>query len=103
MAPAQEGSQTGGMQTSVPYAAIPFLAILGAVAMLLIFWAFARLLGEPEPIQMHFTDEQAQYMREVRQKNRQDIADLFNPRRQHQYYYPQQLQQEQRYSRGSSQ
>lgn len=90
MAPAQtDGNPHGGMQTSVPYAAIPFLAILGAVALLMICWAFARLLSDPEQPLNNFSEYQAQYMREVRQRNRQDIEDLFNVRRYRNYPPPQ--------------
>ena len=89
MAPPTDGNAHGGMQTSVPYAAIPFLAILGAVGLLLICWAFARLLADPELPHIPFSDSQAQYMREVRQRNRQDIEDLFNVRRYRNYPPPQ--------------
>lgn len=91
MAPAQtpDGNPHGGMQTSVPYAAIPFLAILGAVALLMICWAFARLLADPEDGLNNFSESQMQYMREVRQRNRQDIEDLFGARRYRNYPPPQ--------------
>lgn len=68
----------------MPYAVIPLLAILGAVAVMLMIWSFARLLHDPEGLVQNFSDSQMQYMREVRHRNRQDIADLFNYRR----YFP---------------
>lgn len=77
---APPGNPSDGEQTAVPYAAIPFLAILGAVAVMLIIWAFARLLADPEPLAQNFPDEQMHHMREVRHRNRQDIADLFSHR-----------------------
>lgn len=101
MAPASgNGGSQGGQQTSVPYAAIPFLAILGAVAALLICWAFARSFGEPDDPYLHVPESQAVYMREVRQRNRQDIADLFSVRK---YQWAKQANYSNQISRETSQ
>ena len=76
MAPAQSGDH-GGPHTSVPYALVPFLAIIGAGAALCICWAFHKIWSEPPPEDPFMTEYQTNYMREVRQRNRRDIAELF--------------------------
>jgi len=76
MAPAS-GSSTAGQKTSIPYAAIPLLAILGAGAAVLIVFAFARLLTDDEEPWRSVSESQAGYMRLVRRRNREDIEALF--------------------------
>jgi hypothetical protein len=67
----------------VPYAVIPLLAIIGAGFVLMLCYALYRHAGVKEEPKM-MSEEQAIYMREVRQRNREDIEALtgyYHPRR----------------------
>ena len=70
-------SNSGKNGKHLPYAVIPLLAILGACAAVLICWSFFRVFGEEPDEFHHFSDQQTQYMRDVRQRNRSTIAEKF--------------------------
>lgn len=77
MAPISSANPNGGQTTAVPYALIPFLAIIGAACCVMLCWAIFRMAGEQHDGFEHFSDEQVNYMREVRRRNRQMIAEKF--------------------------
>lgn len=67
-----QGTQTNG----IPYAVIPLLAIIGASAFVMICYVlYKHRHGITEEIRP-FSPEQEIYMREVRQRNREDIEAL---------------------------
>ena len=54
------------------------IAIVAAAGVIMIVFVLYRHATEPPPEERGMSEEQAMYMREVRQRNRADIAALVN-------------------------
>lgn len=66
----------GSQGRHIPYAVIPLLAIIGAAAFVMVCYVLYKHRHGPIDGDRGMTDDQAIYMREVRQRNREDIEAL---------------------------
>jgi hypothetical protein len=87
MSDATQGSQG----RHLPYAVIPLIAIIAAGFVLLVCFVLYKHATNPGDELRPMTEEQAIYMREVRQRNREDIEALTG-------YYHSQTRRQSRYS-----
>ncbi|KAK5175468.1 uncharacterized protein LTR77_000607 [Saxophila tyrrhenica] len=70
-----DGTQ-GSKDKHLPYAVVPLIAILGAAAFTMLCYVFYRHMHGAGDELREISDEQAVYMREVRQRNKDDIEAL---------------------------